>query len=542
MTPFLPEGTLGVLQAMGFTFIALQGFDLIAAVGGRIRDPSRTIPRAMLLSLGAALAIYLPLLFVLATVGADGESIQSMSQADPETVLATAVRNYMGPVGYWLVVVAAILSTLSALNANLLAASHVALSMAHDRTLPSVLEGTHPRHGTPMVATYASTLTLLAILFMVPDLAAAGAAASLIFLVSFALAQWMAILARRRTATKIPFRTPWFPVIPVVGGAACIGMALFQGIAVPSAGGIAMMWLGLGVLLYMSVFANRARLVDAFAEGRDPHLSRLRGRNPLVLVPIANPAAAGAMTAMGHALAAPGVGRVLLLSVVRSPAEREAQALTTAVSSAQDVLRESLTASLMRGHAPEVLMTVSPNQWSEITRVAGIHRCESLLVGLSRLEGGERELENLLNTIDCDVTVLRAPTDWLLQDARRVLVPVGRRLLGNQLRARMLGSLSRDGSLSVTFMRVLPTSATAQQERDIRGRLERLAADEMPRTAMTEIIRSDDRVAATVERAAACDLMILGLQRHEGRRLFGEVAIRIAGASTCAIAMISRKE
>ena len=47
LTPFFPGGTFGVLQAMGYTFITLQGFDLIAAVGGEVRDPGRTIPKAM---------------------------------------------------------------------------------------------------------------------------------------------------------------------------------------------------------------------------------------------------------------------------------------------------------------------------------------------------------------------------------------------------------------------------------------------------------------------------------------------------------------
>ncbi len=60
LTPFFPGGGTGLVQAMGYTFIALQGFDLIAAVGGEIRDPRHTVPPAMLYSLGAALAIYLP--------------------------------------------------------------------------------------------------------------------------------------------------------------------------------------------------------------------------------------------------------------------------------------------------------------------------------------------------------------------------------------------------------------------------------------------------------------------------------------------------
>ena len=96
---------------MGYTFIALQGFDLIAAVAGEVRDPKRTVPRAMLLSLGIALSIYLPLLFIIATVGVKaGDSITSMSAKDPATVVAVAARNYLGAFGFWLVILAAILS------------------------------------------------------------------------------------------------------------------------------------------------------------------------------------------------------------------------------------------------------------------------------------------------------------------------------------------------------------------------------------------------------------------------------------------------
>ncbi|MDE0650066.1 MAG: amino acid permease, partial [Gammaproteobacteria bacterium] len=69
LNPFFMEGAGGVVRAMGYTFIALQGFDLIAAVGGEVREPQRTLPRAMYLSLGIALALYLPMLFLFATVG-----------------------------------------------------------------------------------------------------------------------------------------------------------------------------------------------------------------------------------------------------------------------------------------------------------------------------------------------------------------------------------------------------------------------------------------------------------------------------------------
>lgn len=79
---------------MGFTFIALQGFDLIAAVGGEVRDPSRTIPRAMLCSLAIALLIYLPLLFIIATVGVPPDrSVAQVATEQPAAIVAVAARN-----------------------------------------------------------------------------------------------------------------------------------------------------------------------------------------------------------------------------------------------------------------------------------------------------------------------------------------------------------------------------------------------------------------------------------------------------------------
>ena len=50
---------------------------------------------------------------------------------------------------------------------------------------------------------------------------------------------------------------------------------------------------------------------------------------------------------------------------------------------AQEVLRESFSASFSSGLVPEMLTTIAPNPWTEIVRVAKTHRCESLLIGLT---------------------------------------------------------------------------------------------------------------------------------------------------------------
>jgi len=237
--PFFTEGGPGLARAMGYTFIALQGFDLIAAVAGDVKDPERNVPRAMLASLLAALVVYLPFLFVIVAAGSPGAPIGEMAAADPEILVAAAARNFLGAAGYWLVVLAGLLSMLSALHANLLAASSFARTMGTDRTLPHRFGERSVETGTPVAAIRLTAVTVAFVLLAVPDLAAAGAVSSLIFLTSFTVTHAIAYLARQRAGAAAGFRTPWFPAVPAIGGAACLALGLYQAVAVPSAGVLA---------------------------------------------------------------------------------------------------------------------------------------------------------------------------------------------------------------------------------------------------------------------------------------------------------------
>lgn len=546
LTPFFSAGAYGLIQAMGFTFIALQGFDLIAAVGGEIKKPEQNIPKAIVLSLTTALAIYLPLLLIIAVVGTQpGQSIQALSAKNPETVIAVAAQNYLGLPGYWLVMLAGILSMLSALRANIFAASRMALTMAGNRTLPPWLEMIHQARGTPVAAIAATAVIVVILLLVLPDVASAGAASSLIFLITFALAHWISILIRQRGgAVKDTFRVPWFPYIQVTGALACTALAIFQGFAVPAAGIIASTWLGLGGIFYLVLFARRARVVDASAEALDPQLVRLRGRNPLVLVPISNPANAQSMVAVANALAPVQTGRVLLLSVVKAPENWQQTEPPQELLSSQEAVKEALTASFVTGLAPEALTTVARDPWDEISRVARFHNCESLLLGFSHLTEHvmHNRIEEVISTVNCDVVLLRAPQGWQLSQVKRILVPIGGRSGHNELRARLLGSLLRTVTREITFLTILSENSSKQAANKARHYLARLAKDEVPGRARVSVRRHDDTLATISGLSAKYDLVILGLQRF-GRyhKAFGEFTLNLARETDCPIMMLSRR-
>ena len=546
LRPFFVFGASGLFQAMGFTFIALQGFDLIAAVAGEIRDPERNIARAMLYSLGTALLIYLPLLFVVATVGmAPGQSVADVGQENPETIVAIAARNYLGEFGYWLVLVAAILSMLTALQANLFAASRVAMSMARDRTLPRLLARVDRQRKTHVPALLATALVVIFILLALPDVAAAGAAASLIFLITFASVHWIAILVRRRDVKHPPpFRTPWFPAVPIVGGLSCVALAVYQGVTVPSAGLIAAIWLAAGGLLFMGLFATRAKIADASSTARDPGLAGLRGRSPLVLVPLANPDNAGGLVGVAHALAPREGGRVMLLSVVVAPPGWRPDQDPRPLENAQSVLGQAIAASVTAGLYPEALATVSEDPWKEISRVARGHRCESLLVGLSRLSEDSvgTPLDHLMSQVDCDIVVLRAPKGWQLADVQRITVPLAGRAGHDRLLARLLASLSRSHPSEIAFLRVLSEKTTPQERRLGERDLKRRAHDLCWADSETIVVASDHTVDVVAAHADKSDLLILGGQRVSRRhKLFGQFALQVARKTSCPIMLLSRR-
>jgi amino acid transporter/nucleotide-binding universal stress UspA family protein len=545
LRPFFSGGALGLFQAMGLTFIALQGFELIAAAGGEIRDPARTIPRAMFLSLGIALVVYIPLLVVLATAGvANGQTIAAMSKQDPEGVVALAARQYLGPFGYWLVLVAAILSMLSALRANLFAASRVTAAMARDRTMPHALSLLHPKRRTPAAAILITAAILTAIVLVVPGVAAAGAASSLIFLVTFALAHGIAILARRRANRPAKFQTPWFPVLPCAGMIACFCLAAYQGVSVPSAGFITSVWMGVGAMLFLGLFARPARVVDASTEALDPEVVRLRGRTPLILVPITNPRNAEPMIAVANALAAPQVGRVLLLSVAVLPKAWKQGDKVLAIRHAQAVLGDTLSISVRGGRFPEALATVAADPWQEIGRVAQEYRCESILLGFTELrpDAMETSLDRVLAAATCDVVVLRARPGWQLSDVGEILVPVSGRSWHDRFRARLLGSLFRTGDRHATYLRVLPEGAPGQAATRARRDLARVVRDEAPGRSRVKVVQCDDVSRAITDHAANCDLVVLGVERtHRRHKTLGRVALRIARDTSCPILMISHR-
>jgi basic amino acid/polyamine antiporter, APA family len=544
MEPFFADGFTGLIAAMGYTFIALQGFDLIGSSAGEIKNPEKTIPKAMVGTLVVGLAIYIPLLFVVMTVGMQpGEFIAEVSARYPETVIAIAAENYMGAFGFWLVLIAGIFSMLSALQANLFAASRVALKMANDRTLTHHLSYVDAEHGTPITSILVTCGIVGLLILILPDVAAAGAASSLIFLITFALAHLIMILMRNRSyAESKTFRVPYFPALPIIGMAACVGLALFQAVAEPAAGFISLVWLLIGTVLFVSFFVQRAEAIDASEEALDPDLVRLRGLSPLVLLPIRNPANAESMVFVADALAPPVVGRVLLLSIIVP--DKEKDEVYDRLANSQEVTLHALLASFDSNIRPDTLTTIAEHPWEEIERVIKVHRCRSVLLGLSDLNDlkTHQNLEKLVKRVKCDVVVFRQPhSGWKITKAKKVLIPVAGFGSHDTMRARIAATLWRTSQPEITFLQILPANTPDEIQRKNMKNLSRFAGRIIPGETKTEIVLSDNLKEELVRHAAENDLVIMGLGKPGPNSIaFGHIALALAAETNTGLIYISK--
>jgi APA family basic amino acid/polyamine antiporter len=211
------SGMTAILPAMGLTFIAFEGYDLITTVTEEVKNPRENIPKAIFFSLAATVVVYMAVVSVaIGTLGADGLA------AAGEAGIAQAATSFMPtglPViqnGGALIVFGAVFSTLTALNAVVIASSRVAFSMGREGQLLPSFGQIHHRYGTPFVAILASAVVMLGSVALPTK--SAGNMSSLFFLLSFIVVNVAVIrLRRERPDMNRPYEMPFYPAPPLIG-------------------------------------------------------------------------------------------------------------------------------------------------------------------------------------------------------------------------------------------------------------------------------------------------------------------------------------
>jgi amino acid transporter len=252
----LPPGeTLG--SATLLLYFAFGGGECAVTPSGEIRNPTRTVPRGLLLGLGAVLALYMGVQIV--SQGVLGADLAT----DTATPLAAVAERLFGHGGRVLLLAAAAFSIFGTLSGDLLASPRCIFGAAQDGLLPRYLAAIHPRFRTPYVS-----IAVFAALVCVSAIAGAFRALAILASASILLVELgvcLSVLALRRQnagAPAIGFRVPGGPVIPLLGAASVIW--LLSHLSRTEVLGVLLM-LVISSVLYLRVWWGRRGAIPAIA-------------------------------------------------------------------------------------------------------------------------------------------------------------------------------------------------------------------------------------------------------------------------------------
>jgi basic amino acid/polyamine antiporter, APA family len=248
---FIPNGIGGIVAAMGLTFIAFEGYEIIVQTGEEVKNPKKNIPRAIFISLAVVVVLYCLVAFV------------SIGAIFPKDVPAWKFIGHYGdlgitkaaalflPYGAFIVLVGGIVSSLAALNATTFSSSRVSFAMGRHYNLPHQLSSIHARYKTPHIAIVISGIIMAVMAYALP-LDQIAIAAGVIFLLLFTQVNIAVINIRRIYGDKLDygFKIPFFPIIPIVGVFLKLGLALYLLVTQPMSWVISALWIVVGFALY----------------------------------------------------------------------------------------------------------------------------------------------------------------------------------------------------------------------------------------------------------------------------------------------------
>jgi basic amino acid/polyamine antiporter, APA family len=258
--PFIPPNTgvsghfgwSGILRGAGVIFFAYIGFDAVSTAAQEAKNPQKHMPIGILGSLGISTVLYILVALVLTGI----VSYTALNVPDPVAVGVNA----MGPGMFWLrpiVKIAAIAGLSSVVLVLLMGQPRIFFSMARDGLLPPVFSKVHPKFKTPYISTILTGCVAIVLAGILP-ISILGELVSIGTLLAFAIVcVSILILRKKRPELPRPFRTPFVPVVPILGAAICI----IQMVSLPwQTWTRLLLWMALGFLIFFLYGFRKSKL------------------------------------------------------------------------------------------------------------------------------------------------------------------------------------------------------------------------------------------------------------------------------------------
>ncbi|MDP6310877.1 MAG: amino acid permease [Phycisphaerales bacterium] len=530
-TPFLPEGFSGVLVAMGLTFIAFEGYEIIVQAGEEVVEPRKNIPKAVFLSLLIVIPIYILVAIVClgalvippdvmaATEWSAGETWRYLAGLG-ETGVAVAANTFLPwGLGAILLVIGAVLSTMSALNATTFSSTRVSFAMGRDRFLPAALSHVSPKTRTPTIALAASGVLIVSVAILL-DAEMVASATCAMFLLVFAMVNISSIVIRRKYGDKLHYGylVPGGPVIPIVAAIGQVVLVIWLLSSQPLMLWLTVGWVAIGLGIYYSWSRSQEHAFRAspVIYEQTPHVLTSTHQ---VLVPVANPATAGSLVELAARLTDPTDTAVTVLNVVKVPEQLPFGSTEPFVKEGRVVVEKAMAITETMGREVAGLVRVSRHPGQAIVETVAERKIDTLVMGWTGPKRRPRrmrtivigeQIDTVIRRADCDTVILRGSVP---SEPKRIVVPVahpkqGRFAIG--IAAHLAGP-----STIIEAVRVV-ASPNDKKSAEKRLHVDLFGEDGSPDLPGVEwpveltIVVASDITDALVEAGDRADILILG--------------------------------
>ncbi len=544
---FLPNGVLGVFLAMGFTFIAFEGYEIIAQSGEEVIDPKRNIPRAIFASIIVAVVIYILVgtVAIGATQPPEGmRAYEYLGEQGEIAIIEVAGQTFPFGIGALVLLLSGLASTTSALNATTYASSRVSFAMGRENNLPSFFAKVHPTRHTPYWAVVCTGVLMIIMAWTLP-IEDVAAAASIMFLLLF-LQVNLAVLYLRRSRPELErgFRVPLFPLLPVLAilSNALLAINVFQFSSI--AWYFVIGWTLIGLLAYFGYFS---RIEEMEKPKEILHEEVLLSHDFSVLIPVENKEQARILGKIGAIIASDRDGEVLALHVVNVPPQMTLGDGRLFLKEGRSYLEEAILQAREYDVPVHTIIRLGRSVSGAVRMTAAENASDLMVLGWP---GYTNTAGKLFGSV-IDPIVDNPPTDVVVTRYRRwrplkkILVPVsgGPNSRRAAKLATTMASAAEPGEVLVTVLHVLPEGAS--QRGRIRG--QRALEDSTDgidyQPLERRMVEGADVVQAILDASEGYDLIVIGATEEPLFRNFlvGTLAERIARQAKVTVMMVKRR-
>lgn len=540
-TPFLPNGWGGVFKAMGLTFIAFEGYEVISQCSEEVKNPKRNIPRAVFLSLVIVLPIYLLVAIVsLGSVHPENMTPWDYLASNKETALVEVAKTFFTGGGIMLLV-GGLISTMSALNATVYSSSRVAFAMGRDRNFPAFFSKVHKTKFTPHWSILISLviIVIMAVALPIEDVASA---ADIMFLLLFLQVNIAMIrLRKKRPDLDRGFTAPLFPWLSILGIAMLLFLALYMFNYSPIAWVTTGLWIGAGLVFYKGYSSKKEvehiRKVQA--------LERLEKKEYRILLAASHPESFKSLSQLSAAIAQKNNAEIFLLHVIEV---EEGQPLVAGLeerSRGMEFLEEAKGVLESEGVAAHPILKVSHRISQGIVETVEEEHCNFLILGRQRNPTFfERFFSSVIDSVlqeaHCEVAVLhgKLPPSGL----RNFLIPFGQNVhtrLALEVAPALVDYFRCVPHVAIVFEPEVPLQKRQEQVQELRDLLQ---FNKLP--ANLEVVNDKGVLEGVLQQSRETDLLVMGGRTGDFLELlFGQSITRdITEGAACPVLWIKEYE